>query len=108
MTKVESEQRTIRRMYRAGCAIKLVPRNRSDRRTCQAVKAQSISTGHRWLLDKARSDGEARSAPAQGLLSSEGVLVWTYLVHPRAPGRAWPVLQDGWPPAALRQLHRQP
>src|SRR2546429_9633218 len=90
------------------CAIELVPKNRSDRRTRQAVSAQSTSTGHRWLLDKARSDGEAHIAPAQGLLSSQAVLVWPCLVRPRAPGQAWPVLQDGWPPAALRQLHHAP
>src|SRR5882757_9752684 len=93
-------------MYRADCAIELVPKNKSDLRTCLAVTAQSISSGHRWLLDKARSDGEARTAPAQVLLSSQRVLIWPNLVRPKAPGQAWPVLQDGWPPAALRQLHR--
>src|SRR5205809_2409498 len=108
MTKVDSERCTIRRIYCAGCAITLVPKNRSDRRTCLTVNVQSTSTGHRWLLDKAHSDGEARTASAQVLVSSQAVLVWPCLVPPKAPGQAWPVLQHGWPPAALRQLHRAP
>lgn len=44
----------------------------------QTLNAQSISTVHQWLLDIARSDAEARTAPAQGLPFSQGVLAWHY------------------------------
>src|SRR5215472_9461190 len=95
-----------RRLCISPAADRVYVTNRSDRRIRLAVNAQSISTGHPWLLDKAHIDGEARSAPAQGLPSSQGVSVSPCLIRPKAPGRVLLVLRYEWQPAALRQLHR--